>query len=75
MVKSLVGRLVDRAQFHVGFGNEAKTGLSRKVNGAHMEVTPPGIYVEIKGKEFLVPYSNVVWCELLKEEEAKAKTA
>lgn len=62
---SLIGRQVETAQFHVGFGFAAKTGLNVKKDDAYMEIQPTGVYVKKKDGEWLVPYSNVVWTQLL----------
>lgn len=67
MIKSLVGRTVSRAQFHVGFGDSARTGCHAEKDSAHMEITPPGLFVKKKDGEWLVPYSNVTWCKLNEE--------
>lgn len=67
--KSLAGRKVKRAQFHVGFGDTARTGCHAEKDKAYMELTPIGVYVETsKKEEFIVPYSNVTWCNLMPED-------
>ncbi len=67
----LAGKKVTRMQCHIGFGHSARTGQDEKVDKAYMEVTPGGVYVKNKDGEFLVPYSNVVWCKLASSEENK----
>lgn len=70
----LAGREVLRAQFHVGFGHTSRTGQDSIVDKSYMEVTPGGIYVKNKEAEWLVPFSNVVWCKLAPL-ETKLKSA
>lgn len=65
--KSLIGRGVTHAQFHVGFGHTARTGCDAKRDEAYMEVQPTGVYVKKKEGEWLVPYSNVTWAKLADE--------
>lgn len=67
MIKNLNGRSVEQAQFHVGFGYLARTGCNAKKDKAYMEITPVGVYVKQNGKEWVVPYSNVTWCELAED--------
>lgn len=66
-MKSLVGRKVERAQFHVGFGDQSRTGCHAEKDKAYMEITPPGIYIKKEKGEWLVPYSNVTWAKLADE--------
>lgn len=61
------GRIVDQAQFHVGFGFVARTGCNRTTDKAHMELTPAGLYIKNPEGEWVVPYSNVTWCKLVPE--------
>ena len=76
MLKSLVGRVVKRAQFHVGFGDTSRTGCHADKDEAYMEVTQAGIYIAKKDdREFLVPYSNVTWAELVPEKKPAALKA
>lgn len=69
--KSLLGRKVLRMQCHVGYGDTAKTGAHYERDNAQMVVTPAGIYLKQPKGEFLVPYSNVTWCQLEKEDGNK----
>lgn len=64
MPVNLLGRKLERAQFHVGFGDSARTGCHAEKDKAHMEVTPAGVYVKKADGEWMVPYANVVWTKL-----------
>lgn len=65
--KSLIGRVLTHAQFHVGFGHLARTGCDAKRDSAYMEIQPTGVYVRKVDGEWLVPYSNVTWAKLESE--------
>lgn len=68
MVKSILGRSVEKARFHVGYDEVSRTGCHAEKDKAYMEVMPPGLYIKKQeGGEFLVPYSNVLWLKLLPE--------
>lgn len=63
-MKNLHGARVERAQFHVGYGNLARTGCDAVKDDAHMEITPAGVYIKRKEGEWVVPFSNTVWLKL-----------
>lgn len=58
------GRLVERVQFHVGYGDTAKTGCHAEKDQAHIELIPPGVFIKKKDGEWLVPYANTLWAKL-----------
>jgi hypothetical protein len=67
--QSLIGRVVTHAQFHTGVGHVPRTGYDAKRDDAYMEIQPTGVYVKKKEGEFLVPYSNVLWCRFAEVEK------
>jgi len=63
-------RKVKMVRMHVGvqLGTTVHTSVDHIRQEAEMEITPIGVYVKTKGKEFVLPHGNIHSIELLPED-------